>query len=745
MIGKTISHYKILEKLGGGGMGLVYKAKDTKLKRTVALKFLPPELTRDPKAKQRFIQEAQSASLLDHPNICTIHEIDETEDDQMFICMACYEGETLNEKIKRGSLKLEDAVNIIIQVAEGLAKAHSKGIVHRDIKPANIFITEDRQVKILDFGLAKLTGQKRITRFGTAVGTATYMSPEQARGEEVDHRTDIWSLGVLLYEMITGQLPFKGENWEAVLYSIFNKEPQQPLRNIYSDVPESLQQLVQKMLKKDTRERYKDMGTLITDLKSINLKSEFITSPRIMEDKPSSSIAILPFLDMSPEKDQEYFCDGIAEELINSLTRIKGVRVVAQTPSFSFKGKNIDIRDIGRKLNVKILLKGSVQKAGKRLRITAQLVNVTDGYYLWSEKFDRDMEDIFTIQDEISLAIVENLKVNLLGGEKAKLMKHYTEDLEAHNLYMWGRFFWNKRTEEGLNKAIEYFNQTIDKDPNYALAYAGLTDSYITLCDYNYVPPKDVYPKAKEAVLKALEIDSTLAEVHTSLAMITFRQWDCEGAEKEFKRAFELSPNYANAHHWYALFLMYMGRSEEAIEEIKQAQKLDPLSLIINRNVAWVFYFARRYDKAVEALKKTLELDPNFILTNAFLGKVYLHMSLYEDALREIQKEKDITGRFDPLVETWRGIAYECLGRRGEAKQVLDDLLEKAKKTYIPSILLANLYFALGEKGEGFNCLNKGYEEGDSTILEIKADPVFDSVCSDPRFTALLKKTGLEK
>ncbi len=745
MIGKTISHYKILEKLGGGGMGLVYKAEDTKLKRTVALKFLPPELTRDPEAKQRFIQEAQAASSLDHPNICTIHEIDETEDGQMFICMACYEGEALNEKIKRGSLKMEDAINIIIQAAEGLAKAHSKGIVHRDIKPANIFITEDRQVKILDFGLAKLAGQKRITRFGTTVGTATYMSPEQARGEEVDHRTDIWSLGVVLYEMLTRQLPFKGENWEAVLYSIINEEPQQPLGYLRSDVSESLQLIVQKMLNKEGRERYKDMETLITELESINLKSDNRTSPIIEEDKPSSSIAILPFLDMSPEKDQEYFCDGIAEELINSLTRIKGVRVVAQTSAFSFKEKNIDIREIGRKLNVKILLKGSVQKAGKRLRITAQLVNVTEGYYLWSEKFDRDMEDIFTIQDEISLAIVNNLKVKLLRGEKAKLMKHYTEDLEAHNLYMWGRFFWNKRTEEGLRKAIEYFEKTIDKNPNYALAYAGLADSYFILCDYYYVPPKDVYQKAKEAVLKALEIDNTLAEAHTSLAMITFRQWDWEGAEREFKRVFELSPNYATAHHWYALFLMYMSRIDEAIEEIKRAQKLDPLSLIINRNVAWVFYFARRYDKAVEGLKKTLELDPNFILTNASLGKVYLHMSMYEEALREIQKEKDIIGRFDPQVETWRGIAYECLGRTGEAKQVLDSLLEQARKTYIPPILLANLYFALGEMDEGFNCLNKGYEEHDNTILEIKADPGFDSIRSDPRFIALLKKMGLEK
>jgi len=744
MIGKTISHYRILAKLGGGGMGVVYKAEDIKLKRTVALKFLPQDLTRDPESNQRFVHEAQAASSLDHPHICTIYEIDETDDGQLFISMAYYEGETLKKKIERGPLKLEDALNITIQVAQGLDKTHSKGIIHRDIKPGNIFITEDGQVKIVDFGLAKLAGETRITKTGTALGTVAYMSPEQARGGEIDHRTDIWSLGVVLYEMLTGHLPFKGECWEAVIYSIFKEEPQ-PLRQLRSDVPEPLQQVVLKMMQKEPRKRYEDVEALIADLKSIDLKPDSAASSMIAEEKPSSSIAVLPFLDMSPQKDQEYFCDGIAEELINSLTQIKGVRVVARTSAFSFKGKDTDIHEIGRKLNVETLLKGSVRKAGNRLRITAQLVNVTDGYYLWSEKYDRGMKDIFAIQDEISLAIVDKLKVKLLGGEKAKLVKRHTEDLEAHNLYMRGRFFWNKRTDEGLRKAIEYFEHTIEKDPNYALAYAGLADSYIILQDYSYVSPKDIYPKAKEAVRKALEIDGTLAEAHTSLAQITFRHWDWEGGEREFKRAMELTPNYATAHHWYALLLMYLDRFDEAIEEIKRAHELDPLSLVINRNAAMVFYFARRYDRALEAFKNTLELDPNFSMAHAYLGKVYLQMAMYEEALREFQKEKDITGRSDPLVETWRGIAYESLGRRGEAQQVLDDLLEHAKKAYVPPLLLANLYFALGEKDEGFKWLDKSYEERDSTLLEIKVDPGLDSVRSDPRFTALLKKMGLEK
>jgi tetratricopeptide (TPR) repeat protein len=400
---------------------------------------------------------------------------------------------------------------------------------------------------------------------------------------------------------------------------------------------------------------------------------------------------------------------------------------------------------------VKALLEGSVRKLGNKLRIMVQLINIVDGFHIWSDAYDRDIsglccpEDVFAIQDEISLAIVDKLKVKLLGGEKEKIVKHHTEDLEAYNSYIRGRFFWNKRTEEGVKKAIVYFQQAIEKDPNYALAYAGLADSYIVLPDYSSISPKELYPKANKAIQRALEIDGTLAEAHTSLAQIKFRCWDWEGSEREFQRAIELNPNYSTAHHWYALYLMYRARFDEAIEEMRKAQELDPLSLVISRNNALVFYHARRYDRALEKLNQTLEMDSSFSAVHAWLGKVHLQKSRYEEALREFKKERDISGRSDPLFEACEGVAYQRWGRKSEAQQVLDDLLKQAEKGYVPPISLANLYFALGEKDKGFKWLDKAYEERDSTILEIKVDPGFDSVRSDSRFTAMLKKIGLEE
>ena len=438
MIGEIISHYKILEELGGGRMGVVYKAEDVKLKRNVALKFLPQDLTRDKTAKQRFIKEAQTASALDHPNICNIHEIDETDDGQLFICMACYEGETLKKKIEHGPLEIDEIIDIALQIAHGLAKAHSQGIVHRDIKPANIFITEDGQAKLLDFGLAKLVGKSSLTKTGTATGTVAYMSPEQASGEEVGYQTDIWSLGAALYEMISGRQPFTGDNWEAVIYAILNKKPQQ-IRLSRPDTPEALQTVVKRMLQKNPQRRCSNVDNLIKDLEAVKNKTALAAAPTTDEEKPSASIAVMPFLDMSSGKDQEYFCDGMAEELINSLTHIKDLRVVARTSAFSFKGKNLDIRDIGKKLNVETVLEGSVRKAGNRLRITTQLIDVFEGYHLWSERYDLVMDDVFAIQDEITLAIVDKLRIKLLGTEKEAILKRYTENLEAYNLYLKGR------------------------------------------------------------------------------------------------------------------------------------------------------------------------------------------------------------------------------------------------------------------------------------------------------------------
>jgi tetratricopeptide (TPR) repeat protein len=425
--------------------------------------------------------------------------------------------------------------------------------------------------------------------------------------------------------------------------------------------------------------------------------------------------------------------------------------VVARTSAFSFRGKEIDIREIGRKLNVETVLEGSVRKAGDRLRITTQLVNVADGYHLWSERYDRDIDklccpgDIFSIQDEISLAIVDKLKVKLLGGEKTKILKRHTRDLDAFNLYLKGRYFWNKRTEESLKKSIEYFNQAIEKDPGYALAHAGLADSNLTLQDYTFVSPKETLPRAREAAHKALEIDSRLAEAHNSLAQVLFREWDWEGAEREHKLAIELNPNYATAHHWYSLMLTYAGRFDQAEGEMRLALELDPLSLVINRNLGMSLYYARRYDLALEQLQKTLEMEPTFSLAHAGLGEVYVQKAMYEEALKEFEREKRVRKGLNPLVETWKGVTYAKMGKEGKARKILADLLERSKKAYVPPILAASLSFALGENDRGFEWLEKGYKEHDSTLLEIKVDPRFDGVRSNPRYKELLKKVGLEE
>ena len=750
MIGATISHYRILRKLGEGGMGEVYLADDTKLKRRVALKFLPAQFASDEEFKTRFRREAQAAAALNHPNVITIHEVGEHES-RPFIAMEYVEGQSLKELIAGKKLSIEGAIDIATQICEGLSKAHQAGVVHRDIKSHNVLIDKDHRVRILDFGLAKLKRGAMLTRIGTTVGTTAYMSPEQARGEEVDQRTDVWALGVVLYEMLTGQMPFKGEHDQAVIHSLLNSEPE-PITDLRRDLPIGLEQVLSRALAKDPEDRYQQVGEVLTDLRSIKQGYESGVTRTLFSGASSSpSIAVLPFSNLSADKEQDYFCDGMAEEIINALTHVEGLRVLARTSAFSFRGKEIDIREIGRKLNVKTVLEGSVRKAGSRLRITAQLVNVSDGYHLWSERYERDIgalccpEDIFAIQDEISLAIVDNLRVKLLKGERTKLARRHTDDLDAYNLYLKGRYFWNRRTDSALKRAIEHFQQAVEKDPSYAPAYAGLADAYITLQDYSFISPKEVLPKAKEAVGKALELDSTLGEARTSLAQILHREWDWEGAEREFKRAIQLNPGYPTAHHWYALSLTYAGRSDEAIAEIRRALELDPLSLIINRNLGLVLYYARCYDQAAEQLVKTLEMEPAFSLVHASLGRICVQRGLYPKALSEFQKEKDNLGSSNPELESWQGIACAKMGRTEEADKILTHLLQRAEQAYVPPILVASLCFALGKSVQGFEWLEKGCRQHDSTMVEIRADPGFDGVRSDPRFIQLLKKVGLEK
>ena len=742
----AISHYKIIRKIGAGGMGEVYLAQDTKLNRRVALKFLPVQYAEDQGLKARFMREAQAAAALNHPNVITIHEVAE-HGSRPYIAMEYVEGRSLKDLIVAQRLPIQKVIDLAVQICQGLAKAHQSEIVHRDVKPQNVMIDRDGLVRICDFGLARVKREAMLTQLGTTVGTVAYMSPEQARGEEVDCRTDVWALGVVIYEMLAGELPFKGEHDQAVIYSILNTEPR-PLIGL----PVELEQLVNRALAKNPDERYQTVSEVLEDLRLI--KEGFgsrMSSTLVTTAQTSPSIAVLPFANLSADKEQEYFCDGMAEEIIGALTQVEGLRVVARTSAFSFRDKKVDVREIGRRLNVTAVLEGSVRKAGTRLRITAQLVSVADGYHLWSERYDRRIgqdccpEDIFSIQDEIALAIVDKLKVKLLGGEKTKILKRYTHDLDAYNLYLKGRYFWDKRTEQSLKKSIEYFQRAVEKDPDYALAHAGLADSYITLQDYSFLSPKPLLQKAKEAARKALEIDPALAEAHNALGQVMFREWDWEGGEREHRRAIELNPNYASAHHWYGLLLVYTARFDEAIAEMKKAWELDPLSLIINRNLGLVLYLARRSDQAVEQLQKTLEMDPGFSFAHATLGQAYLQKSMYQEALTELQKESDVQGGWHPLVETWKGIACVKVGKRIEAQRILVDLVERAKQGYISPVLLAGLHFALGEIDQGFEALERAYSQRDSRLFEIKVYPEFDGTRSDPRFNELLKKVGLDK